>query len=305
MVSPAIKLSPSVQRALEGAQPVVALETAVVTHGLPWPQGAQAALDMAQEVERQGAVPALVAVVEGTVRVGLEEEEVYRLAQAPQRKKCSIKDLPLAAALGWTAGTTVAATCWIAHQVGIGVFATGGIGGVHPGGERWDISADLPTLAQCPLVVVCAGAKSILDLPNTRELLETLGVAVVGYGADLFPAFYARSADLPVDARVDDPRHVARISRMRDALGLHQAILVVQPVPAQDAVPAEEVAQAVAVATSRAQQAGVTGNQLTPFVLSQLAHQEGEERFVRANLSLLRANARLAAQVAVAMARGD
>jgi pseudouridine-5'-phosphate glycosidase len=300
------QIAPEVRDALARGRPVVALESVVVTHGLPAPTNVALALDMEEAVRAEGAVPATVAILDGSLRVGLSRPELEDLASRPDSYKCSVRDLPVAIGLGRSGGTTVAATAWIASHVGIRAFATGGTGGVHPGiGERLDISADLPTLAQCPIVVVSAGAKSILDLANTLEVLETLSVPVVGYGTDTLPGFHTRSTGLTLDARADDPETVVRIVRARDALGLRQAVLLVQPVPESDAVPAAEVSQAAAEAVRKARAAGVSGHAVTPYVLAALNEQEGDPRFLRANLALLRANAHLAGRVAAALARTD
>ena len=297
-----IAVAPEVADALRDRRAVVALESVVVTHGLPAPQNLTLALEMEEAVRAEGAVPATVAILDGVIRVGLSRAELEDLAARTDSLKCSVKDLPYAVGMGRSGGTTVAATAWAAQRVGIRAFATGGTGGVHPGiGERLDISADLPTLAHCPIVVVSAGAKSILDLPNTLEVLETLSVPVIGYGTDTLPGFHTQSTGLRLDARVDDPDAVARIVLARDELGLEEAVLLVQPVSDEDAVPAHAVEAAVSDAVAKAHKAGVTGHAVTPFVLSALNESESDPRFLRANLSLLKANAHLAARVAVAL----
>jgi pseudouridine-5'-phosphate glycosidase len=300
------RIHPEVRDALADGRPVVALESVVVTHGLPAPTNLALAREMEEAVREEGAVPATVAVLDGVVRVGLAPSELEALADRPDRRKLSVRDLPVAVGLGRSGGTTVAATALVAHRAGIAAFATGGIGGVHPGSaERLDVSADLPTLARTPIAVVSAGAKSILDLANTLEVLETLSVPVVGFGTDTLPGFHTRTTGLGLEVRVDDVASLAAIVRARDALRLPQAVLVVQPVPEADAVPPEEVREAVARATERARAAQVHGSALTPFVLAALNDAEGDPRFLRANLSLLRANARLAARLARHLAEGD
>ena len=297
------RVHPEVAEAIAAGRPVVALESVVVTHGLPPPTNIRLALDMEAAVRAEGAVPATVAILDGLLRVGLERTELEDLAAREGARKCSVKDLAYAVGMGLSGGTTVAATAWVAHRVGIRAFATGGTGGVHPGvGERLDVSADLPALAACPILVVSAGAKSILDLPNTAEVLETLSVPVIGYGTDFLPGFHTRETPIRLDARVDSPEEAARVVAARDALGLTQAVLLVQPVPEEAAVPAEAVAQAAEAATRRAREAGVTGHRVTPFVLAALNESERDPRFLRANLALLQANARLAARVAVELA---
>lgn len=292
-----------VREALAKRRPVVALESVVISHGLPYPINRELARDMEQAVRDAGAIPATMALIDGRVHAGLTDAELERLSSGKDLRKCSVRDLPIAMGLGLTGGTTVAATAYLAHALGIRVFATGGIGGVHPGiGERLDISADLPTLGRIPVVVVCSGAKSILDLNNTLEVLETLSVPVLGFGTDTLPGFHTRSTGLPVDIRVTSAAEVASVDRARQTLGLNTALLVTQPVPEEDAVPASVVDEASRKATAKAHASGVTGREVTPFVLSALNEDE-DPRFLRANLSLLKNNARLAGTIAVEMAR--
>lgn len=292
-----------IRDALRESYPIVALESVVISHGLPYPTNRELARDMETAVRDSGAVPATVALLDGRVHVGLTDAELERLSAGGDLRKCSVRDLPIAMGLGLTGGTTVAATAYLAHALGIRVFATGGIGGVHPGiGERLDISADLPTLGRIPVVVVSSGAKSILDLQNTLEVLETLSVPVLGFGTDTLPGFHTRSTGLPVDVRVTTPAEVASIDRARQALGLQSALLVAQPVPEEDAVPASVVDEASRKATAKAHAAGIAGREVTPYVLSALNEDE-DPRFLRANLSLLKNNARLGGRIAVEMAR--
>jgi len=315
-----LRISPEVGQALAGGAPVVALESALITHGFAPPANLDIARRMEAAVRQEGALPATVAVLEGEPRVGLSDEELVRLASAQAARKVSLRDLPLvlAARLGVSrlgpakprgeaqtanGGTTVAATIHLAHRAGIRVFATGGIGGVHRGHPD-DVSADLPALASIPIVVVCAGAKAILDLPRTLEYLETHGVPVIGYGVDEFPAFYSRRSGLRADARVETPGEVARIAQARAELALPVALLVCIPVPEADELPAAEAEAAIAQAVEEAEAAGVSGKALTPFLLARLVELTGG-RARRANEALLLNNARVAAHIAHALAAGD
>ncbi len=290
--------SPEVQRARRLRQPLVALETAVVTHGLPYPVNASLAADMEAEVRAHGAVPATVGVVRGKVCIGLEGSDLEHLAADKPMRKISRRDFGAAIARGESGGTTVAGTLLAAHRAGIRVFATGGIGGVHREAP-FDVSADLPALAETPLVVVCAGAKSILDLPATLERLETLSVPVVGYRTDDFPAFYARRSGLPVPLRADSPREVVALAQAHWQMGMNSAVLLVVPPPEETALPEDFMERAVAQALEEARAQGISGQAVTPFLLSRVAALT-EGRSLEANLSLLLNNARLAAQVAAA-----
>lgn len=278
---------------------MVALESALITHGFAPPANLHIARRMDAAVRDEGALPATVAVVEGEPRVGLSDEELARLAAAPAARKVSLRDLPLVVAQAASGGTTVAATMYLAHRAGIGVFATGGIGGVHRGHPE-DVSADLPALAAIPIVVVCAGAKAILDLPRTLEYLETHAVPVIGYGSEEFPAFYSRRSGLKVDARVETPEEVAQIVQARGKLGLPAALLVCAPVPEADELPAREAEAAIAQAVGEAEAANVSGKALTPFLLARLVELTGG-RARRANEALLLNNARVAARIARAL----
>jgi len=284
-----------VDEALCQGLPVVALESTVIAHGLPFPQNMETALSLEEAVRQEGAVPATIGIIGGTLRVGLTSEEIERLATGRDVRKVSRRDLPLVVARKEDGATTVAATMWIAHQAGISVFATGGIGGVHRG-QPFDVSADLPELAQTPVVVVCSGAKAILDLPLTLEWLETHGVTVLGYGADRFPAFYSRDSGLPVDARVDTPQEVATVFRTQRALGLPAGLLVGVPVPAGAELPADTMETAIAEALAAAEERGVRGKALTPFLLAEVSQRTGGAS-LRANLALLENNARVAAKI--------
>jgi pseudouridine-5'-phosphate glycosidase len=276
----------------------VSLESTVLTHGLPRPQNLTLARDMERVVRKNGATPATIAVLDGEVRVGLTDAELERLAGLENVRKISRRDFAAAIARKESGGTTVAGTMFAAHRAGIRVFATGGIGGVHEV-ETLDISADLQALADTPMIVVCAGAKAILDLPATLEYLETMSVPVIGYGTGEFPAFYSRRSGLPVSARLDTPEEVVRLARAHWGLGMKSAVLVCQPLSEQEEIPQEKVKRAIQQARREARAQGVRGQALTPFLLGRLSELTGGES-LRANLALLLNNARLAAQIAVA-----
>ena len=289
-------LSAEVRKALDAGGAVVALESTVIAHGLPYPHNLEIARRLEEVVWEEGATPATIAVLGGRVKVGLSAEELAHLATGSEVRKVSLRDLPLVVSQGGDGATTVAATMHIAALAGIRVFATGGIGGVHRG-QPFDVSADLWALARIPVVVVCAGAKSILDLPLTLEWLETHGVPVLGYGTDEFPAFYTRSSGLPVDARVDTPQEVAAIVRAQELLQLRNGLVVGVPVPAKAALPQERMEAAIAAALQAAEEAGIRGKALTPFLLQRIAELTGGDS-LRANLALLENNARVAARIA-------
>jgi pseudouridylate synthase len=296
------QLSPEVQRARMSGMPIVALESTVITHGLPYRENLDLARDMETEVRGQGAVPATIAVVEGRVCVGLNDIQLERLATGKDVSKVSTRDFAAVLARGGSGGTTVASTMWAAHQAGIQVFATGGIGGVHralPGDRRsaFDVSADLEMLARIPMLIVCAGTKSILDLPATLERLETLSVPVVGYQTEDFPAFYSRSSGLKTSARVESAEEVARFARCHWEMGLESAVLVAVPPPEDFALPNEVVEAAVRTALNEAREKGISGQGVTPFLLERVRDLTGGES-LRANLALLLNNARTAAQIA-------
>jgi pseudouridylate synthase len=311
----------------------VALESTVISHGLPYPHNIQLALRLEEIVRAAGATPATIGIIAGEIIVGLDRGQIEHLATAPGVRKVSRRDLPIVVARKLDGATTVATTSWAAHRVGIRVFATGGIGGVHRTGN-WkleagsapsgmhtreagglassyqlpapsflstDISADLPELAQTPILVVCAGAKAILDLPATLEWLETHGVTVVGYGTDRFPAFYNRDSGLPVDVRADTPAEVAALFRAQRALGLPCGMLVTVPIPVEFEPPADQMEAAIAQALDEARAQGIKGKAMTPFLLARVSALTGEAS-LRANLALLENNARVAAEIAVALA---
>jgi pseudouridylate synthase len=297
-------IAPEVAAALADGHPVVALESTVIAHGLPRPSNLETARACEAAVRAAGAVPATIAVFDGRPHIGCDAAALDRLAHDEQIAKLSIRDLPLALARGGSGATTVASTIYLARACPqpIGVFATGGVGGVHRGWERTlDISADLPAIAGSDIVTVCAGAKSILDLPATREWLETHGVPVLGWQTDEFPAFYSRESGLSVDARVESAADVAAIVRAQRALGLRGGLLLMAPIPADAAIPAAEIAYAISDALAAAAETGVKGKELTPFLLGRLRHKT-EGRSLTANIALLLNNATVAAQVAVALA---
>jgi pseudouridine-5'-phosphate glycosidase len=276
----------------------VALETTVVTHGLPHPEGIAAALALEEEVRESGATPATIGVLRGAIRIGLTRDELDELATVPGVRKTNSSNLAAVVASGGAGSTTVAATMFAAHANGIQVFATGGIGGVHRGaGDSGDVSADLTALARLPVAVVCAGAKAILDLPRTLEMLETLGVPVLGLETDEFPAFYRRSSGLPVDHRVDSIAELAACVGAHFRLGLGTGLLVANPVPAADEMRPDLYERALGTALADMQREGVRGRAVTPFLLARLSTLTGGES-VRTNLALLRHNARVAGRLA-------
>ncbi len=277
----------------------VALETAVVTHGLPKPHNRQCATQMSEAVRSAGAEPVVIGYIDGKAVIGLSESQLDWLAEYPAPAKIALYNMGIASALRITGGTTVSATIWLAHRAGISVMATGGIGGVHRG-ERNDVSADLPTLAQTPVLVVCSGAKVILDLPNTREWLETWGIPVIGFRTDEFPGFYTPHTGLRVDASVDSVEALIEIWYAHQPLG--RAMLVVQPPPSEVAIPADEMGAMLRHALREYEESGVQGGGVTPWLLSRLSTLS-EGRTLTVNLALLEANARLAGQIAVALSR--
>lgn len=299
-------VAPEIEAALQGSAqmtaPVVALESALITHGFAYPANVTITRQMAAAIREEGAVPAVVGVWHGMPIVGLASDQVEALAADTTAVKVSVRDLPLVQTRGAHGGTTVAATTLLAHRAGLRVFATGGIGGVHRSNTPYahpldDVSADLPVLAATPMIVVCAGAKSILDLPRTLEFLETWGVPVLGWRTDDFPAFYSRSSGLPVDRRVEGAEEVVEIFASQRRLGLSQALLVTVPVSVEDEVPAAEIEPLIARALAEADAQGITGKAVTPFLLARLVELSGA-RTKHANEQLLIQNARIAAQIA-------
>ncbi len=296
-INPAmITLGAEAHQAKESNLPLVALESTVITHGLPYPQNLQLARDMEAEVRMQKAIPATVGVLNGQVFVGLEDRQLVQLAEEKGLVKVSVRDYGPAIAAGLSGGTTVAGTLLAANMAGLRVFATGGIGGVHRQAP-FDVSTDLMQLARTPLVVVCAGAKAILDLPATLEVLETYGVPVIGYQTDEFPAFYSRSSGYPVSARVDSPEHVGQLAQAHWGMGLNSAVLVCVPPPEADALPADQVNEAIEQALAEANAKQIHGQKVTPFLLSRVSELT-HGRSLKTNLALLRNNARVAAQIA-------
>ena len=281
----------------------VALESTVISHGLPYPDNLKLAREMEEIIRRHGAEPATVGVIGGELIAGLGEEQIERLATAADVRKVSRRDLPVVAARKLDGATTVAATIWIAHRAGIELFATGGIGGVHRStapGMSADVSADLQELAQTPVIVVCAGAKALLDLPATVEYLETHGVTVIGYGTEAFPAFYSRDSGLPVDLRCDSPEEVAEIWRAKRTLELAGGLLVAVPVPEKDEIPLAAIEPLIERALADSEAAGLRSAEVTPYLLRRIADLTGDLS-LRANLALLRNNARVAAAIAAAL----
>ncbi len=298
-----IHYSAEVATARASGAAIVALESTIITHGMPYPQNVETARLVEEDVRAAGAVPATIAVLEGKLHVGLEPDALEALGQAQDVAKLSRADMAACIATGGTGATTVAATMIAAHLAGIHVFATGGIGGVHRGAERsFDISADLHELAQTPVTVVGAGAKAILDLPKTFEVLETLGVPVIAYGQDRLPAFWSASSDLPAPLRMDRPEDIAAAQKMRTAMGLQGGQLVANPIPKADEIPAEVLQPIITQALDEAEAQGISAKAVTPFLLGRI-FELTEGRSLTANIALVRNNARLAAQIAIAMAK--
>jgi pseudouridine-5'-phosphate glycosidase len=296
-----IQLSPEVAAARAQGLPVVALESTIIAHGMPWPQNLDTAREVEAVIRAEGAVPATIAVIGGRIRIGLTEEELAQLAQAPDAMKLSRRDLPYAVATGRLGATTVAATMICAHLAGIEVFVTGGIGGVHRGGhESFDISADLQELARTPVAVVCAGAKSILDLGLTLEYLETHGVPVLSVGQDNFAAFFTPDSGLKADFRMDDAATQARFIRAKWALGLGGGVVVSNPVPADQAMPRDQIDAITAQALAEAYAQGITGKAITPFLLGRIKALTGGQSLAT-NIALVKHNAVVGARLARAL----
>ncbi|KIT17468.1 pseudouridine-5'-phosphate glycosidase [Jannaschia aquimarina] len=293
-----IHMSDEVTRAVTEGAPVVALESTIISHGMPWPRNAEVAARVENVVREEGAVPATIAVIEGRLCAGLGSAQIEALGRGDGVVKAASRDLGAAIARRRTAGTTVSATMRIAALAGIGVFATGGIGGVHRGDE-WDVSADLTELAATDVLVVCAGAKSILDIPRTLEMLETLRVPVVTYGSDVFPAFYTRESGQPSPERADDPAEIAAIRRANRECGLGTGMLVANPIPEAHALDAGWIATQVEDALARAETEGVRGKDVTPYLLAHL-NAVTDGKALGANIALVENNARLAAWIAMA-----
>ncbi len=300
MPSSNFTISHEINRALNLSLPIVALETTVVTHGLPRPQNLSLARDMESAVREEGAIPATIGVLNGRVRIGLNEAELDELANEEEPLKISLRDFATAAVKKASGGTTVAGSMFAAQQAGIKVFATGGIGGVHKE-SAFDISTDLRALASIPMIVVCAGAKSILDLPATLEYLETMAVPVVGYQTEAFPAFYSRDSGLKVSVELETLDEIVELAQAHWEMGMRSAILVTQPVPAEDEIPKSEMDAYILQASQEAIKKEKHGQELTPFLLQRIS-ELSSGRSVRTNVSLLLNNARLAAQIARSLA---
>jgi len=297
-----ISISSAVEGVLRARRGVVALESTVIAHGLPAPQNLETARECEAEVRRSGAQPATIGVVEGRAIIGLNDQQIRSIAERPGVAKVNLANLGrVVAEAGWGA-TTVAASMHLANLSGVKVFATGGVGGVHRGAEgSFDISADLMALARYPVITVCAGAKAILDLPKTFEVLETLGVPVIGYQTDELPAFYSRSSGLKLDLRADSAEQVAKVALAHWRIGFSTGALVVVPVPAGDEIPSSEIEDVIDEALEASAREGVAGKAVTPFLLSRIAAKT-EGRALRANVALLKNNARVAGEIAVALA---
>jgi len=299
MDHPSIIYATEIKEGITTGRPIVALESTVLTHGLPRPQNLKLARDMEQAVRDEGATPATIGLLDGKLHVGLNEQELERLANADNVYKVGPRDFATVIAKKANGGTTVAGTMLACKHAHIKVFATGGIGGVHRE-SHFDISADLQALASIPMIVVCAGAKAILDLPATLEYLETLSVPVVGYGTDEFPAFYSRESGLDVSVRLDSPKEIVEFAKAHWSAGLQSAVLVANPVPETEAVSKSEMEPYIEQANREAHAQGIHGKSVTPFLLSRI-NELTDGKSMRANLSLLLNNARLAAQIARAL----
>jgi len=297
-----IEMTAEVAEALAQNRPVVALESTIITHGMPWPGNRDMALEVEAVIRAEGAVPATIAVIDGRLHAGLDEATITKLAQATDVMKLSRADFAFALAEGRTGATTVAATMMAAHLAGISVFATGGIGGVHQGAElSFDISADLEELSRTPVIVVSAGAKAILDIPKTLEALETRGVPVVAFGQDAMPAFWSRDSGLAAPLRLDEAADIARFEITRRALGGHGGMLIANPVPVEDEIAAAEMNRHIAAALATAKAKGIEGKAVTPFLLGEILDLTSGES-LKTNIALVLNNARLAARIAAELA---
>jgi pseudouridine-5'-phosphate glycosidase len=292
-----INFNEEVRDALREKKSIVALESTVIAHGLPYPKNLETAFKLEKIVRENGAIPATIAVFSGEFCVGLGENQIEQLATDQNIRKISRRDLPIAVARKLNCATTVATTVFIAHKAGIKIFATGGIGGVHRGYEQ-DVSADLPELANTPITVVCSGAKIVLDLPATREWLETYGVTIIGWQCDEMPAFYSRKSGLYVDERIETAQAAAEIIKARDELNLKNSILLTVPVPAEFEIDLNELENILAESLKLADEQNISGKSITPFLLTQMA-EKSNGKTLAANIALLENNARIAAQIAV------
>ena len=294
-----LELSPEVKSAIEQGKPVVALESTIISHGMPYPQNVETALMVEDAIRKEGAVPATIAVIKGKLKAGLTKEEIEYLGKkGPAVTKASRRDLPVLVAQKRDGATTVATTMIIAHLAGIKIFATGGVGGVHRGAETtMDISADLEELSRTPVMVVCAGAKSILDLGLTLEYLETKGVPVIGYQTNELPAFYTRVSGFRVDYRIDTPEDLAAAFNAQQEMGLHSGMLVTNPIPEEWSMDPNYINQAIDQAVKEAKEQGIHGKETTPFLLARVKDLTGGDS-LKANIQLVLNNARLAARTA-------
>ncbi len=296
-----LSFSPEVMAAMATDTPIVALESTIITHGMPYPQNVETARMIEAEIRSQGMIPATIAIMDGSIHIGLSDERLEDLAQSTDVLKLSRADLAFAVANGKTGATTVAATMICAHLAGIKVFATGGIGGVHRGAEEtFDISADLEELAKTPVIVVGAGAKAILDLPKTLEILETRGVPVVTFGQDEFPAFWSRSSGLQSPLRADTAEEIAAAYNMRETLDLEGGMFVANPIPSDDEIPSAEMAPVIKQAIDEATAQGVASKSVTPFLLQRI-FELTDGRSLECNIALVKNNAQLATQIAKAL----
>jgi pseudouridine-5'-phosphate glycosidase len=299
---PDLEIAPDVRGALDAGRPVVALESTIIAHGMPYPDNLEVAIEVERIIRAEGAVPATIAVLGGRPQIGIDRDALKHVAESPAMLKASVRDLPVVMASRRDAATTVASTMRLAALAGIRIFATGGIGGVHRGAElTGDVSADLTELGESPVAVVSAGAKAILDLSRTLEMLETLSVPVIGYRCDTFPAFFSRDSGLPIPARVESIQEIAEILDVRWRLGSKGGVLVANPIPVEDEIPAERIDAAIATAVNDATRQGITGKQVTPFLLERVRELTGGAS-QRANVALVLNNARLGAQIACAFA---
>lgn len=301
-----LEIAPEVSKALANGEPVVALESTIISHGMPYPQNVETALKVEEIVRENGAIPATTAIIGGKLKCGLKKEEIEYLGKKGfEVTKCSRRDIPMAIARGFDGATTVATTMIIAHMAGVSIFATGGIGGVHRGAqETMDISADLEELANTPVMVVCAGAKAILDIPLTLEYLETKGVPILGYQTDKLPAFYTRESEFKVDYRVDSPEEAARAFEAQRGAGLHTGMLMANPIPEKFSMDEDIINKAINEAVKEAEEKGIKGKESTPFLLSKVKDITGGSS-LDANIELVFNNAKLAAQIAKAYCEED
>ncbi|PTW61759.1 pseudouridine-5'-phosphate glycosidase [Breoghania corrubedonensis] len=293
--------SREIEEARAERSPLVALESTIITHGMPWPQNVETARAVEAAIRTEGAIPATIAVIDGTLRIGLGDDELEALAKSEEVMKLSRADLAFALSEGRTGSTTVAATMMAAHEVGISVFATGGIGGVHRGAETsLDISADLEELSRTPVCVVAAGPKALLDIPKTLEVLETRGVPVIGFGCDELPGFWSRHSGLEAPYRLDTAEDIARLMKVRSGFGGHGGVLVANPVPEEAEIPADEMEGHITAALEAADAQGIHGKEVTPFVLAKIFELTAG-RSLKTNIALMLNNARLAARIAIAL----